>query len=335
MPIFVQCLSCADIIRLFYYVFYIKFQKIKSSFYKMKKALSIISILFFSSAIFAQIPNGGFESWSNGSGYNTPDYWDNMNSMTASMSVYTCTKGTPGNPGAAYLKLVTKNVSGMGLIPGIATCGMMDKTNANMPALLSGFAYNQRPADMAGKWQYMAYGSDQGFINVTLTKWNMAQMKRDTIGSSMQALSGMVMSWADFSMPMTYLSLQFPDSAFITLSASGASPAANSYLYADTLRFEGSVAGTTGINETEAIANVSVYPNPATDALNIRFTSLQNSDCSIQLINTDGEVIKEMNEGSVSGSKELRMNTGDLAQGIYLLRIISAQGSVSKRVVIL
>jgi hypothetical protein len=296
----------------------------------MKKYFTIIAV-FFSASIFAQIPNAGFESWDNSAGYNNPVGWDNMNAMTSSMSVYTCVKGTPGAMGNSYLKLVSSNVTGMGVMPGIATCGMLDMTNMSAPVPMSGFAFTQRPQTFSGKWQYMASGNDQGFINVLLTKWNSTAMKRDTIASSMQMLSGMAMSWANFSMTLTYSSLSFPDTAFITLSASGTTPVAGSYLYADTLQFAGSVAGNTGINDlTGANANISVFPNPTSDVLNIQFSGLQSSACTVQLINIQGAVVRTAN----NNSSVVKMNIADLAKGVYVVKASSDQGIITKRVII-
>jgi hypothetical protein len=251
--------------------------------------------------------------------------------MTSSMSVYTCLKGTPAPQGSSYLKLVSANVPGMGIMPGIATCGMLDMTNMSAPVPMSGFAFTQRPQTFSGKWQYMASGNDQGFINVLLTKWNSSGMKRDTIATSMQMLSGMAMSWANFNMTLTYSSLQFPDTAFITLSASGAVPVAGSYLYADTLQFAGSVAGTTGINNlTGSDANISVFPNPTSDVLNIQFLGVQSSAYTVQLINIQGAIVRTVNDNA----SILKMNVADLAKGMYLVKTSSSQGIITKRIII-
>ena len=74
----------------------------------IKIAISTTALLFAVATVNAQtIPNPGFESWSNPNGYNVPDGWGNLNGKTSSASVYTCIKGTPGNPGTSYLKLIS------------------------------------------------------------------------------------------------------------------------------------------------------------------------------------------------------------------------------------
>lgn len=287
-------------------------------------------MLLLSASAFAQIPNADFESWTTVGAYSIPDGWGNTNSMTSSMSIYTCVRG--GSPGASYLQLTSQAVTGMGVVPGIATCGTLDMTNTSAPSPASGFAFTQRPQAMAGKWQYMASGTDRGYISATLTRWNAAEMKRDTIATSHLALFNMVMSWAGFSLPLSYTSQLFPDTAFITLSASGAMPVANSYLYVDSLHFTGSVAGITGISESAVADRISIFPNPSSDIVRIRFDASQNINSNIQLINAEGSVVREVNGIE---AKEYHINVADLARGLYILRIASDQGIVSKRVVIL
>jgi hypothetical protein len=299
----------------------------------MKKCFTILAIIF-STGLFAQIPNGDFESWTNTSGYNTPDNWDNMNAMTSSMSSYTCMKGTPGSSGTAYLKLVTTSMSGMGVVPGIATCGVLNMTNMSAPSPMSGFACSTRPQSLAGNWQYMANGSDQGYVNVLLTKWNPTMMMRDTIAYSNHLLQGMVMSWGSFNHTLTYTSLNFPDTAFITLSASGSAPEVYSYLYVDTLRFEGSVAGTNGINDNNIDAKISVSPNPANDMITVRFDDMQTNGCAMQIINAEGQLVRSIETSHMTSGKTISVNVSDLAMGLYLIKISSINGVSTKRILI-
>lgn len=75
-----------------------------------------------STTAFAQIPNSGFENWTTMGSYSNPDNWDQLNAMTNPNSVYTCVKGTPGNPGSSYIKLTSKTVGTMGVMHGLAVC---------------------------------------------------------------------------------------------------------------------------------------------------------------------------------------------------------------------
>lgn len=288
----------------------------------MKKCiLLLIACAFVSTIAHAQstIPNSGFEDWTSIGSYNNPNSWSNLNDMTSSMSTYTCVKGTPGQVGAAYLKLTSKNVSGMGIMPGIAVCGVVD-----MATLLptSGFTFTDRPLSLTGKWQYMASGADQGFILIALTKWDNSMMMRDTVASTYFPLPGMAMNWANFSIPLTYLNGDDPDSCVIILSASqanGAPAMANSYLYVDDLNFTGSV---TGIESNQLKLSVNLFPNPSFDKLNLDMSSLNNEIVVIKIVNALGKEIKTLQEVKASG--KIQLDISALPKGNYVLTIFSS-----------
>lgn len=186
----------------------------------MKKTITFLAAIVISSTAISQIPNSGFETWTTVGAYNVPTGWDNLDSLTNSMSVYTCEKGTPGSPGVSFLKLTSKTF-GTAVAPGIAVSGKLDMTTY-MPK--SGFAYTSRPANLTGSWQHMIFGTSQGSVSVLLSKWNSSTSMRDTVAFVSQTLSGMAMSWATFSIPLTYHSSAMPDSAIIVLAASGIAP---------------------------------------------------------------------------------------------------------------
>lgn len=288
----------------------------------MKKLIFSLKALVFSTLAMAQIPNSGFETWSNAGGFNTPESWDNPNSMTASANVYTCTKGTPGSPGTAYLKLVSKNVAGMGVVPGLAVSGTLDMATLKPK---TGFAYDARPGALAGKWQYMASGNDQGFVAIYLTKWDSGMGMRDTIGKAVKLLPGMAMSWATFSIPIVYSSESFPDSCEIVLSASGSVPVATSYLYVDNLSFTGVVTSNKPI---ENKAEVRIWPSPATDFLNLELGQFAGQVEKVRILDMSGRVIQEYG-GSMDGQKSFYV--GELPKGSYLLELQTEDKKVLKQ----
>ncbi|MCX6231802.1 MAG: T9SS type A sorting domain-containing protein [Bacteroidetes bacterium] len=274
----------------------------------MKKHIYLIFslLLILSTSLFSQIPNSGFETWSG----NDPANWDNLNSLTSALGTYTCTKGTPGNPGASYINLTTKSVIIVGVVPAVALCGTIDKVNF-VPK--SGFPYTQRPLALTGSWQYQASGADQGFVGVAFTKWNTISNKRDTLSATMFQLPGSVISWTNFSIPITFNSSANPDTCLIVLSASGSTPVANSYLYVDNLNF----IFTIGVNEIKACNKIKLYPNPTKENLHIEIPDVkENTKFQYQIINYLGEVIMS----SVT-SYENEIETSVLPAGFYQLVI--------------
>lgn len=297
----------------------------------MKKSILFVAATIISVSAFAQIPNSSFENWTSAGSYSNPDGWDNLNGMTSSMSVYNCTQGTGGasGGGSSYLKLTTKNVAGMGIMPGVAVSGVMDMMTYKP---ISGFPYTQNPQSLAGSWIYMPTGADVGFVSIYLTKWNSGMMMRDTIAVATQTISTMIMSWTNFSINLTYNSSVSPDSAIIIFSSSGTSPVANSYLSVDNLSFTG---GTTGIENIENfISNVSVYPNPSTEKISIELNINQASTVKFQLLDLAGVLIKEVNVGGIIGKYNTSINTTGIAKGTYFLKVYANEAVEVKKIII-
>ncbi len=90
-----------------------------------------------------------------------------------------------------------------------------------------------------------------------------------------------------------------------------------------------------GLNESEYIKNnISVFPNPASDIINISFNiDLEKEFTRIEILNNLGQIIRE--EEVSFKTKYASVKTNDLPSGVYLLNLKSASSvSVSKRFVI-
>lgn len=291
-----------------------------SNFYKVRIIVSLMLIAFIPFNLHAQIPNGGFEEWTNMGTYNNPDQWATLNDLTASAGGFTCTKGFPGNPGVAYLKLTSTAISGLGIMPGIAVSGVFNMTTMQP---VSGFPFTGRPGSLDGNWQFMAYGNDQGYISVLLSRWNSALHQRDTIAYVYQPLDGMVMSWRSFSLDLNYMNGSNPDSAIITASASNADGTViseNSYLYLDNLAFSGS---STGIRAHKKEGVLRVYPNPAKQTMYLSLTGVQDVPVTIEIFDLRGQ--KFMSVEFKSSTGPFPVNVSQLPEGCYLAKIISGK----------
>lgn len=74
------------------------------------------------------------------------------------------------------------------------------------------------------------------------------------------------------------------------------------------------------VEETEVVSNLSVYPVPATDLMNISFNAATAGKVVVSLVNNLGQTVKVMDLGTVSGSRNIQMNVSDLAAGVYALQ---------------
>ena len=295
----------------------------------MKKLSGILFLFFLSATLFSQIPNNSFENWTTVGSYSMPDQWDNLNPSTTGAGIYTCTKGTPGNPGTAYLKLTSKTVSGMGVVPGIAVCGVLDQV-ARTP--VSGFAFSQRPQNFTGKWQYMIYGIKPGYIDVTLSRWDVASGARIIVDSLHKVLPGMVMSWASFSLPLVYQDGQYPDTCMIFLSASGSSATNNDYLWLDNLKLEGTVTSVEPVVETTQ--GLMLFPNPARYSFTASFVSDGAEKLTLRLFDMKGRIVFDKQIVSVRGVNNITNDVKGIHPGLYTIKISSSSTERSGRIVI-
>lgn len=295
----------------------------------MKKTLvSFLLMSMTSISMFGQILNNGFENWTSMGIYSNPDNWQTLNNYTALAGVFTATKGTPGNPGASYLMLTSKTVSTT-VVNGIAVYGTLDPLTMQGTA---GKPFTQQPSRLTGNWQHMIFGSSQGSILVKLTKWNAATSARDVVATGSVTLSGMAMSWATFTVNLSYSSAVAPDSCMIVLKASGAAPTNNDYLWVDNLTFSGSVTGMSDLENNLSIS--SVFPNPSTEQIIVNLTIKKASEVSFKLIDLTGKVVKEIFVGEVFGQYKSSISVVDIAKGSYFLKISSGDDSEYKRIMI-
>ena len=91
--------------------------------------------------------------------------------------------------------------------------------------------------------------------------------------------------------------------------------------------------GTTGISE-EALhqLNISVFPNPASDLLAVQINDLVNEDFQVELLDISGK--KVMATQIPKGSTIAYFDTQTIYAGTYVVKISTAQSSLSRKVII-
>src|SRR5688572_8189549 len=185
----------------------------------MRTTLLCLAALAFTTSALAQIPNGGFESWYSNVNYMEPTGWWTRNAVTFSIdSVVSVEQGTPGVVGTYYLKATSRDLGNFGVEMGQATLGD--------PMLgFPGAPYTQRPTAFTGQWQYHPQGNDMGgYVHMSLTRWNEDEGQREVIGVATSMASMPITSWQTFSVALTYLSNNYPDTLSVHIIASGNNP---------------------------------------------------------------------------------------------------------------
>lgn len=267
------------------------------------------------------IPNAGFETWDNMGTYSNPNGWGTMNNTTTLANVYTAEMGTPGSPGTSYLKLTSKTTP-LGVANGMAVSGKLDSTTQQP---VSGFPYALRPVSLDGKWQHMIFGSSQGSITVSFSKWNSTTMMREVIGNGSVTLSGMAMSWANFSVPITFTTSGNPDSCIIEMKASGSVPTNDDYLWVDNLSFTGIFPA--GINDVKETDN-SVYPNPVSSTLNIKNNVGANE---IFIFDISGKMVLCSKEENINSIDVRKLSIGNYTYKLFKSNLLLASSKFNKQ----
>jgi hypothetical protein len=79
--------------------------------------------------------------------------------------------------------------------------------------------------------------------------------------------------------------------------------------------------------------NISIYPNPVKNSLNILFSNVSSNVTIIELYDFSGKKLLKSSEELID-KKEVSINTSSFKKGIYHIRITYGNKSVSKKVVI-
>jgi thiol-disulfide isomerase/thioredoxin len=90
----------------------------------------------------------------------------------------------------------------------------------------------------------------------------------------------------------------------------------------------------TRVNRNELQSVKDVFPNPATDILNVSIEAAQSSTYSIALLSTDGKVVYETIADINSGDETLTLNVNEFDAGYYILNIRSENKFSTNAVII-
>ena len=82
--------------------------------------------------------------------------------------------------------------------------------------------------------------------------------------------------------------------------------------------------------------NLTIYPNPAVDNLDIKFEGISNGLVNVQIFNLSGQLVKEVQPtNTINGVNTMNVNVEELSQGTYIIRTImngfSTTGKFIKR----
>ncbi|MEZ5146800.1 MAG: C10 family peptidase [Bacteroidales bacterium] len=93
-------------------------------------------------------------------------------------------------------------------------------------------------------------------------------------------------------------------------------------------------ADNVGIDEADAFKGLQIYPNPATNRLNVTFTQNVASAYSVKLISVTGEVVYTENNNKFEGTYVNTIDLSAYAKGVYFLSLSNEIGTVNEKVIV-
>jgi hypothetical protein len=91
----------------------------------------------------------------------------------------------------------------------------------------------------------------------------------------------------------------------------------------------------TGLSDVMGSLSYDVYPNPASDVLNVKLDLKQAADLSIALYTLDGKLAGQLYNGTeAAGSVSRQFSLGQYSKGVYLLQITTGSESSMQKLMI-
>ncbi len=79
---------------------------------------------------------------------------------------------------------------------------------------------------------------------------------------------------------------------------------------------------------------MSLFPNPAIDAVNIRLTATQTEAATLSIVSVDGALVSVQNVNVTQGSDVIQLSVADIPAGMYFVQLRSNSNTSIKRLVI-
>jgi hypothetical protein len=297
----------------------------------MKKSLLSILSALFTTLVFAQIPNGDFETWTNQGSYSDPNGWVTTNALSQLGNPKSVFQSSDAHSGLSaceveVVKITTK-------FPGVFIpdyTGSLFTGNQVGLSYNYGFPYTGKPTKLGFWYKYNARNGDTATVVVATTRWNSSTSQRDTIAVGYGLMKDSVGVYTKNEI-MLYVfdSINSPDSAVIIISASTIfATHEGAKLILDDLAFEG---GNVGLNTVASNYAFEVYPNPASKGgVNIVLDNV-TKDATIVITDVNGKIVfKEIQQYA----SRMHLSTENLSSGFYFIRVNSSQGSALKKLII-
>jgi len=284
----------------------------------------VVFVTIFSCG-FAQIPNYGFENWTQyGNGMKPEGWWTPNDSLSPSCSYFPITRSTdhfPESIGEYSLRLennpmLSEHWAQAGIIwPG--------DWNGNNNA---SFAITGHPTSLRGYYKFFPQNGDTMDIHFVLYK-NGVEI---TGGGFMSKAT--TASWTAFSAIVSSTDYTEADSARIMISAFNTDSYpngvhGNSVLFIDNLSFDNLIGAVPA--HREEFSSFLVWPNPATGSFTFSLPGFTNTELTLKIYNVIGKLVRSQ----VLLHDEQQIDCRGLINGIYFVELSSGNWTGVQRII--
>lgn len=305
------------------------------------RRLTFTFLLFAAGAVVAnaQLTNGDLETWTSaqwstppaGSGttYNEPGSGTTrtthflrsinaVNDLPAPLTVpLSCWRSDTAH-GGSYSARIKSQTFGPYFIPGFLGTGDIDIA---AQTLYLGRQYTAQPDTFQAWYLYAPVSTDSAKFEVIFTEYDALNQVSNIVGYGSKAiLTGTTgTTWQKVKFGITWSVGANPDTVKIIAAASGGYDLADflnstgqpgSQLWVDDMML---YSGNLGFSEEDYISNkVSIYPNPASDFINIATTDLP-TDLKLFVYDMNGKMVM----AKVMNSNNYQLEISELPNGVY------------------
>lgn len=283
----------------------------------MKKNSLLLFVGFFllSIPLMAQIPNAGFENWTNGN----PDNWY-VNNVPAMVSPIT--KVNTAHSGSAAAK---------GQVVQFLTALMSPLIQSGTSS--QGFPISVRYAKISGFYQFNSVGGDRFALTYFLYK------SGTLVGGGSEIFSS-ASSYKAFDVNLTYFSNDVPDDCVLQFIIAGPDTGNNihsgSYYLIDDLSMSGIATSVESKKHLTDYALEQNYPNPFNPITKISYTIPKNGFVSLKVYDILGNIVSTLvNEEKPAGQYTAAFNGANFPSGFYIYELKSGSFSMTRKMMIL
>jgi len=289
---------------------------------KFTLLIVLIASVLMTKAQVGQLPNYQFQTWTSSL---TPDGWvtpDALAGFSLGLTVRDTVDVITGAKCSVELICDSIVIPSEGVVTGAISVGTGSLNQVTDQATFYGIPFPYRPDTIFYAFQFTPGESDTTTATgiIELTKAGVPVM-----GGPWQIDTTSAWRLGEVVLTPAYFSDSIPDTLSLQFVASYGAPIKGATMHLQEVYF-GYVNLPSSIQELANKLNLSIYPNPASNSINISGDQ-DFTGCKIVITDINGQVVEVNNLAGQKSSLDIHM----LASGTYIYRIADSQGNIFKQ----